>query len=936
MTANPAQASAPTDPLLHLATAIGQDLLARSLFLVFDAATQELRHASSEAISLLELSEDGLSTSTFQELCGASEGDIADIWWTLAAGEGATWDGHLCATLSMTQTRVRFRALCATGPEGTQDVAVLADRIADRASEQPAAQGAWGALANVVGVIEYDRDGNVLSANDRAGMALEFYGGELVGRNHDTLWPQAQTQTPAYIEFWEKLRQGRIVEGRHQHVSAECGDVWLQSTFVPVRTPDGHVERVVQCLMDVTEEARTAARGKILLDAFQSSVPTIEYDLEGHVLAANPPMLAALGQTMDEMSGKHHRRFMDAEFARIQRFVDAWQGAVEGKPQVIDVHHIRKDREPLWMRSALVPVTDAGGRVDRVIEIGVDIHALHTRHKALELRQAAVNSVMGLVEMDLGGKILSANPVACSLFSAKQPELCALNYQALMPSDFARSQRYRAFCDRLARAETVSGVFERVQPDGGIVWADVHHVPLCSEAQDLPDSVLLIMADVTKVRTREIEIESRLSAIERTLAVVHFDLDGTIEWTNKIFAEALGFTAEELRGRNRETILPPEHAEADRAKWDKLRNGGDIEGEMRLVGNHGREVWIRGAFNPVFGAKGEVVRIVCFACVETTEKLLSLDLQEKWRAVAQAQVVAEFDPDGRVLSASEGFLRMVGYSLREIAGQHHSMFCSADHIRSDDYREFWLSLGKGEIRSGRFHNIARFDRDLHLKASYCPIRGTSGEVTKVLLCGYEVSDHMALKHHATDAAEKVREEMQKILSSHAALRSVALDVSSRLASERGSIDAGSAALSNGLEELASATSAIESVAQITEVLRDVAVQTNLLAFNAAIEAARAGEHGIGFSVVADDVRKLAEGNSVAARDIARHLKSVTDGLERGRENAGSSMSHVSQIALSLVAEAERLEGLVRECDMQVAATDAISDLVDKLRAEATA
>lgn len=934
MTANPAQAPDPTEPLLHLATAIGQDLLARSLFLVFDGTSQALRHASPEAIALLELSEEGLSASTFQELCGATEGDIADIWWRLAAGEGASWVGHLCATLSMTQTSVQFRALCATGPDGSQEIVVLAERIAARSSEQASAEGIWGPLSNVVGVIEYDRDGNVLSANDRAAMALEFYGGDLVGRNHDTLWPQARTQTPEYIEFWEKLRQGRIVEGRYQHLSAEGGDIWLQSTFVPIRGADGQVGRVVQCLMDVTEEARTAARTTMLLDAIQSSVPTIEYDLEGHVLAANPSMLAALGQTMDEMSGKHHRRFMDAEFARIQLFLDAWQGATEGKAQVIDIHHIRKDREPLWMRSALVPVTDAAGKIDRIVEIGVDIHALHTEHKALELRQAAVNSVMGLVEMDLAGKILAANPAACTMLNAKQPDLCALNYQSLVPPDFARSQRYRAFCDRLARAETVSGVFERIRPDGVTFWADIHHVPLCGETQDLPDSVLLIMADVTKSRTREIENESRLSAIERTLAVVHFDLDGTIEWANKIFAEALGFTAEELRGRSRDSILPPEYAEADRARWDKLRNGEDITGEMRLVGNNGREVWIRGAFNPVFGAGGEVVRIVGFACVETADKLQSLDLQEKWRAVAQAQVVAEFDPDGRVLSASEGFLRMVGYSLREIAGQHHSMFCSADHIRSEEYRDFWLALGKGEIRSGRFHNIARFDRDLHLKASYCPIRGTSGAVTKVLLCGYEISDHMALKQHASEAAERVREEMQKILTSHEALRAVALDVSSRLSSERGSIDAGSAALSNGLEELAAANSAIESVAQITEVLRDVAVQTNLLAFNAAIEAARAGEHGIGFSVVADDVRKLAEGNSVAARDIARHLKAVTEGLERGRENAGSSMTHVSQIALSLVGEAERLQGLVRECDMQVAATDAITELVDKLRAEA--
>jgi methyl-accepting chemotaxis protein len=277
---------------------------------------------------------------------------------------------------------------------------------------------------------------------------------------------------------------------------------------------------------------------------------------------------------------------------------------------------------------------------------------------------------------------------------------------------------------------------------------------------------------------------------------------------------------------------------------------------------------------------------------------------------------------------------MVGYSLREIVGQHHSMFCSADHVRSQEYRDFWLSLGKGESRRGTFHNVARFDRDLHMVASYGPIRGTAGSVEKVLVCGYEVSDQMALREEVSAMAERVREEMQGILRSHAALRTGAADLSTRLAKEKGAIEAGSEALSRGLSELETVKGSVDSVAQITEVLRDVAVQTNLLAFNAAIEAARAGEHGIGFSVVADDVRKLAESNSVAARDIARLLQSLTEALARGRQTATQTLGMVSEAALGIATGVDCLAGLVGECDLQVRATDAIAELVDRARATA--
>jgi methyl-accepting chemotaxis protein len=927
------------DPLLSAATALGRDMFARSVVLVFDASTQSLRQASVEAISLLELSEDALSGARFTEICGAEGQDVADIWWARAAGGTAEWTGHLTATLSMTETPVRFRAL-PVGVEGEEprEVAVVAEPAAAAAPAggAPAQEGSWTALQNVVGLIEYDADGNVLLANDRACMALEFYGGDLAGRNHDTLWPPARTATPDYIEFWEKLRQGRIVEGRHPHVSSEGNEVWLQSTFVPVRGADGAVGRVIQCLMDVTEDGMAAARNGRQLDALVSGLAVIEYDPEGHVLSANGAALAALGQAADAIVGTHHRRLMDAEFARSKVFVDCWAAALQGVAQFVDIHHVRKDRDSLWTRSALLPVNSASGAVERLIEVCVDIHEMRERLGALDLRHTATTGVMAIMEIDLAGKITAANPMACSLFDAKRADLCALNYQSLLPQEFGASQRYRTFVDRMARGETVSGTFERVRPNGSVVWVRCHHLPLLREGQDAPDGVMILMSDATEEQLRHIETESKLAAIERSMAIAQFDLDGTIEWANGIFTDAMGYTVEELRGRNISSIILPEQAEWHRVNWDRLVKGEFFDGEAQLIGSQGREVWMRGAFNPVFGGDGKVVRIIAFTSVITMDKLHTHDLEEKWRGVSQAVAAAEFDPDGRVLSASDGFLRMIGYSLREIVGQHHSMFCSADHVRTEEYRDFWLSLGKGEGRRGRFHHVARFDRDLHVMAHYGPIRGTSGQVEKVLMCGYEVSDHMALRQEVSQMAERVRDEMQNILHSHGALRTGAAELSSKLTRERGTVEAGSTALQSGLTELDSVKGAIDSVSQITEVLRDIAVQTNLLAFNAAIEAARAGEHGIGFSVVADDVRKLAESNSVAARDIGRHLQAVSESLARGRENATQTLDMVSEVAGDLAADSERVARLVGECDLQVRATDAIADLVDRLRATAAA
>ena len=148
----------------------------------------------------------------------------------------------------------------------------------------------------------------------------------------------------------------------------------------------------------------------------------------------------------------------------------------------------------------------------------------------------------------------------------------------------------------------------------------------------------------------------------------------------------------------------------------------------------------------------------------------------------------------------------------------------------------------------------------------------------------------------------------------------------------------------------------EQIAEIIQVISEIASQTNLLALNAAIEAARAGEHGMGFAVVADEVRKLAERSNQAAGEITsliressnqvmegaqlseetgRSLKEIIDGVEE-------TVSMISEIATATVEQAtnasqvgETIQGIADVTEQSAAGSEQMASSSEELGAQAS-
>lgn len=139
------------------------------------------------------------------------------------------------------------------------------------------------------------------------------------------------------------------------------------------------------------------------------------------------------------------------------------------------------------------------------------------------------------------------------------------------------------------------------------------------------------------------------------------------------------------------------------------------------------------------------------------------DLENQINAVNNAFASIEFDPKGYILNANDKFLNTVGFSLREVKGEHHSIFVSDDYAESNEYKSFWKALAAGDPQNGEFLRFDKNGNEVWLQASYTPIPDDKGKIVKVIKYAFDITEKKEVEQEALETAkeyEKVKVELE--------------------------------------------------------------------------------------------------------------------------------------------------------------------------------
>lgn len=130
--------------------------------------------------------------------------------------------------------------------------------------------------------------------------------------------------------------------------------------------------------------------------------------------------------------------------------------------------------------------------------------------------------------------------------------------------------------------------------------------------------------------SQEMDAAAQLAAINSSMAVIHFELDGSITHANENFLNALGYRFDEIKGKHHSLFVEPQYGASleYRQFWDDLRKGVSQTNEYKRFGKNGKEVWIQASYNPIMDLNGRVFKVVKYA-TDITAQILARTKNEQ-------------------------------------------------------------------------------------------------------------------------------------------------------------------------------------------------------------------------------------------------------------------------------------------------------------------
>ncbi|SDJ63565.1 methyl-accepting chemotaxis sensory transducer with Pas/Pac sensor [Dyella jiangningensis] len=270
-------------------------------------------------------------------------------------------------------------------------------------------------------------------------------------------------------------------------------------------------------------------------EALNKVQAVIEFDLKGKILHANDNFLDALGYTLEDIRGQHHRIFCEPAYAASAEYKKFWEKLGKGVLDRGEYKRIAGDGREVWINASYNPVFDESGKPYKVVKFATDVTASRQQKAEFEGMVNAIDKAQAMIEFDLDGHVLNANDNFLKAMGYELDEIKGRHHRMFCEEGYTASAAYAEFWAKLNRGEFDAGRYKRLGKGGRVIWIQASYNPIYDGNGRL-NKVVKFATDVTvqveleeSVKLRAAEDQRKVEALLRTVRkAAEGDLTGEV------------------------------------------------------------------------------------------------------------------------------------------------------------------------------------------------------------------------------------------------------------------------------------------------------------------------------------------------------------------------------------------------------------------------